>query len=237
MKKLTVFLFVFCSLVYAFPLDVADTRDILEGLKTGNKNSYIPALMQYGFTEQKINAWRFTRTNIEIYLQQLIAGMDGHPIPAPDMYIGNIKTVGEAAVELSSGDLDKINRFLNDFYLNSQNLHEIVKSENETKKQNNQIVSTISLDEIEDAIINYTPNSKTESYVLALCEYGFTDTQINAWRFTNTFIDQYYNQIYQVLSSKGYEKIPGPAHHIGTLRAVGEVKGNDLENIIDLFSN
>lgn len=90
---------------------------------------------------------------------------------------------------------------------------------------------------IEDAIIDYTPNSKSKSYTSALYVYGFTDTQINAWRFTNTFIDQYYNQIYQVLSGKKYENVPHPGHHIGTIRAVGEVKENNLENLINFFND
>jgi hypothetical protein len=98
-------------------------------------------------------------------------------------------------------------------------------------------VFPIDIAEIEDAIINYIPNSQIKSYIPALYGYGFTDTQISVWRTTNTFINLYYNQIYQVVSGNKYEKVSGPNHFIGTIRAAGEVAGNDLENLIQFFND
>jgi hypothetical protein len=48
-------------------------------------------------------------------------------------------------------------------------------------------------------------------------------------------IDQYYGQIYQVLNNNKYEKIVGPEHHIGTLKAVGELKGAKLDNVVQFL--
>jgi hypothetical protein len=99
--------------------------------------------------------------------------------------------------------------------------------------------SAFSIDtfELEDAIINYVPNSKNQSFIPVLQEYGFTEAQINSWRFTNSFIDQYYSQIYQVISGNNFNKVTGPNHFIGTIRAVGEIKGNDLENLINFLND
>lgn len=91
---------------------------------------------------------------------------------------------------------------------------------------------SIDISLLEDAIINYVPNSKDKSFTPVLQEYGFSESQVNSWRFTNSFIDQYYGQIYQVISGNKYEKVTGPNHFIGTIRAVGEIKGNDLEKLI-----
>jgi hypothetical protein len=91
--------------------------------------------------------------------------------------------------------------------------------------------------EFEDAIVNYIPNSRDKSFIPILQEYGFSESQINSWRFTNSFIDQYYNQIYQIISGNKFDKVPGPNHFIGTIRAVGEIKGNDLEILIQFLND
>jgi hypothetical protein len=93
------------------------------------------------------------------------------------------------------------------------------------------LVFSIDIFDLEDAIINYIPNSKSQSFIPVLQEYGFTEAQINSWRFTNSFIDQYYSQIYQVISGDRFNKIMGPDHFIRTIRAVGEIKEDDLENL------
>ena len=85
--------------------------------------------------------------------------------------------------------------------------------------------------ELENAIIEYIPNSKTKSYIPALITYGFKETEIDSWRFTNSFIDQFFSQIYQVFSNNRYEKVIGPDHFIGTIRAVGELKGEELDRV------
>lgn len=86
--------------------------------------------------------------------------------------------------------------------------------------------------DLENAILNYIPNSREKSFLPILQEYGFSESQIKSWRFTNSFIDQYYNQIYQVIYGNKFERISSPNHFIGTIRAVGEIKGNDLDNSI-----
>jgi hypothetical protein len=225
--------------------------NILKDFRGSDREKYIPALMEYGFTKQRINTWRFTNTNIKIYISQLVPALNGYTIPSPDHYIGNIMTVGEASGELSDNDVTSITRFLNDLYNNCRQIIEIVKKDNKPKNQNEQLPvqqvveiqqqetnnpASIDTFELEDAIINYVPNSKSQSFIPILQEYGFTEAQINSWRSTNLFINQYYNEIYQVISGDKFNKVTGPDHFIGTIRAVGEIKDNDLKNLI-IFLN
>jgi uncharacterized repeat protein (TIGR02543 family) len=90
--------------------------------------------------------------------------------------------------------------------------------------------------ELESAIINWLPNSRNKTYIPVLCEYGFTEAQINLWRFTNLYVDMYFNEIHKVLRNNKYEQIAEPTHFIGTIRAIGEIQNKDFDNLI-IFLN
>jgi hypothetical protein len=137
-KAIILLLLVICNFTYAVPIDLENTMDILKGFNGSDKSIYIPALTEYGFTEQKINTWNFTRTNIETYINQLIPALNGRTIPVPNHHIGNIKAVGEAAGELSGSDITNIARFLNDLYNNSLRIVEIAQTENQSTNYDGQ---------------------------------------------------------------------------------------------------
>ena len=90
---------------------------------------------------------------------------------------------------------------------------------------------------LENAIIDYVPNARTKSYFPVLLSYGFSENEVNSWRFTTINIEQYFDQIYQVLSSKQYTNISGPNHFISNIRAIGEIKGDKLENLTVFFND
>ncbi|GHV79840.1 hypothetical protein AGMMS49944_16310 [Spirochaetia bacterium] len=124
--------FVFCVLFSVHALDLETAKNIITSYDNANKDSYVPALVEYGITERKV---RSTGTYIGIYIQQLKPALNGSAIPSPDMYIGMIKAVNDVSKELSKQDIEKINLFFHDMADATRQLADIAKAEKEAEQQ------------------------------------------------------------------------------------------------------
>jgi hypothetical protein len=103
-----------CALVIVtvvYSLDIDKAKAALNG------GSFIPALVDYGFTEQQINSWAVGKTYIPFCLQQIRSGT-----LAAEAATTMLKNTSGAIGEISTNDMIKMEQFFKDMAMASAQL-------------------------------------------------------------------------------------------------------------------
>jgi hypothetical protein len=132
MKKAIILSFIIIAIT--FPLYSLDAEKAKKAFAEGE---YIPALMDYGFTEQQIKSWRITASYLRSYFRQ------NSGYTNPTIIITSIKNSCIQLGEITKKDMVKIEQFLQDMYSFSVNeqrqkeedLHKKKQAEEERKTQ------------------------------------------------------------------------------------------------------
>jgi hypothetical protein len=104
MRKIVILTFM--MIVTAFSVYSIDAEKAKKALAEG---VYIPALMDYGFTEQQIRSWRIAGSYLSSYFTPNSIYSD------PSMTIGMIRNCIQLG-EITANDMTKIEQFLKDIY-------------------------------------------------------------------------------------------------------------------------
>jgi hypothetical protein len=105
-----------CALVIVtagYSLDFDKAKTALNG------GSFIPALVDYGFTERQINSWAVGKTYIPFYLQQIRSAT-----LTAEAAITMLKNTSVAMGEISTSDMIKMERFFKDMAMAAVQLRE-----------------------------------------------------------------------------------------------------------------
>jgi hypothetical protein len=133
MKRAIAILVMLVLSVSVYSLDIEKARKaIIE--YTPTNPSYISMLTDYGFTEQKMKAWRYTGIYIGWYLQQLAPILNGYGQPNPDMAMTTIRNTGGAMGELSAQELTNMEQFIKDMAEATIQLRDIALAERQANR-------------------------------------------------------------------------------------------------------
>lgn len=128
-------LFLF-SVSLAYSIDTEKARKAIAEYSYLNTYSYIPVLVDYGFTERQIKSWVVTGTYLGWYLQQLAPLLTGYGTPNPDIAITTIQNTGAAVGELSARDMANMERFIRDMADAAMQLRDAALAERNTRQTN-----------------------------------------------------------------------------------------------------
>jgi uncharacterized repeat protein (TIGR02543 family) len=98
-----------CSL---FSIDFEKLKSLIENYRQ-NKELYVSALVDYGFSENQIKTWRFTQQQLDVYFPVLLSEIQkGDKVFSTNIH--SLKAINDVTHELSVGEYDKLMIFIKD---------------------------------------------------------------------------------------------------------------------------
>jgi hypothetical protein len=115
MKKISITACIFLILVGSvYAMDIEQAKKIITDYSYTNRETYIPAILDYGFAEKEVKSWRVTGTFLGSYIQQLANILNGYGEPDPETAITTIRNTGLAMGALSEQNMAQMERFIRD---------------------------------------------------------------------------------------------------------------------------
>jgi hypothetical protein len=115
----------------AYSIDTEKAKKAITEYSYVNRETYIPVLLDYGFTERQLKAWIVAGTYIGFYIQELAGLLDGYGEPNPDRAITTIRNNSVTFGEISARDMDKIALFIKDMTAVAIQLRDTARAEHE----------------------------------------------------------------------------------------------------------
>jgi len=119
----------------AFSIDFEKAEKAIREYSWTKQTTYISVLVDYGFTEEQIKAWRITGVFISNYIGQLQGLLNGYGVANQEMALASIRN--NAGKELSADDLARVEQFIKDITAVAVKIRDDTKAakEEENKRQ------------------------------------------------------------------------------------------------------